>query len=178
MNKPFRQILTIFATLALMIISGCSSSPKTHAPIIEGNVGSEAIASVTSEFIPEYSNNKGSEIFNIAQGFLGTPYRYGGGDPSGFDCSGLVQYSHLNAGINVPRTAAAQYKIAHPVSRSELKPGDVIFFRVHWRKISHVGIYAGQGKFIHAPSSGKHVTFSSLNEPYWQKRIVKTGRFY
>ncbi len=174
MNNTY-AILIVATAVSL---SGCSSVPKSHAPIIEGGVGSEAIASVSSDFIPEYSDGKGSEIFNIAQEFLGTPYRYGGGDPSGFDCSGLVQFTHMNAGINVPRTAAAQYKAAYPITRSELKPGDVIFFRVHWRKISHVGIYAGQGRFIHAPSSGKQVKFSSLDEPYWQKRVVKTGRFY
>ena len=172
MMNNFYAILIVVTAVGL---SGCSSTP---APIMEGSVGVEAVASVSSEFMPESLDGKGSEIFNIAQGFLGTPYRYGGGDPSGFDCSGLVQFTHMNAGINVPRTAAAQYKAAHPVTRSELRPGDVIFFRVHWRKISHVGIYAGQGKFIHAPSSGKQVKFSSLNEPYWRKRVVKTGRFY
>jgi len=166
---------TTFILVTAVALSGCSSTP---APIMEGSIGVEAVASVSSEFIPESASGKGSEIFNIAQGFLGTPYRFGGGDPSGFDCSGLVQFTHMNAGINVPRTAAAQYKAAHPVTRSELRPGDVIFFRMHWRKISHVGIYAGQGRFIHAPSSGKQVEFSSLNEPYWQNRMVKTGRFY
>jgi len=175
MMNNFYSILIVVTAIGL---SGCSSTPKSHAPIFEGGVGSEAIASVSSEFIPESLDGKGSEIFNIAQGFLGTPYRYGGGDPSGFDCSGLVQFTHMNAGISVPRTAAAQYKAAQSVTRSELKPGDVIFFRLHWRKISHVGIYAGQGRFIHAPNRGKRVSYSSLNEPYWQKRMVKTGRFY
>ncbi len=170
MNK-FYAITILVTAIGL---NGCSSTPKSHAPIVEGT-DSGAITSISSEFIP---SGKGSEIFNIAQGFLGTPYRYGGVDPSGFDCSGLVQLSHMYAGINVPRTTAAQFKAAYPVTRSELLPGDVIFFRVNWRKISHVGIYAGQGRFIHAPSSGKHVKFSSLNEPYWQKRMVKTGRFY
>lgn len=173
-NKLYPPLTIIVAAMLV----GCSSTPKLHAPIIEGGIGSETVRSIPGQLIPEFSNDKGSEIFNIAQEFLGVPYRYGGGDPSGFDCSGLVQFSHFNAGISVPRTASAQYKAAHPITRSELKPGDVIFFRVNWRKISHVGIYAGQGKFIHAPSSGKQVKISSLNEPYWQKRMVKTGRFY
>ena len=171
-NHIFRPILIIVAVATL---SSCSSAPKSYAPIIDGGVGSEA---GSAEFIPAGSNNKGSEIFNIAQGYLGIPYRYGGRDPSGFDCSGLVQYTHQNAGIKVPRTAAAQFNAVYPISRSELKPGDVIFFRVNRHKISHVGIYAGQGKFIHAPNSGKRVSYSSLNEPYWQRRVVKTGRFY
>ena len=167
-----------YSILILVTVAGLSGCSSTPAPITEGGINSHAVTSVSSDFIPEIPDGKGSEIFTIAQGFLGIPYRYGGGDPSGFDCSGLVQFTHMNAGINVPRTAVAQYKAAYSVTRSELKPGDVIFFRIHWRKISHVGIYAGQGRFIHAPSSGQHVKFSSLNEPYWQKRMVKTGRFY
>jgi len=136
-------------------LSACSSVPKSSAPIVEGGIGSETIVTITSKFIPENTNGKGSEIYHIAEGFLGVPYRYGGSDPSGFDCSGLVQFAYKNAGISVPRTAADQYKAAQSIARSELKPGDVIFFRQHWRKISHVGIYAGHGRFIHAPGSGK-----------------------
>ncbi len=162
--------------LAISIFSGCSSAPTRNAPIIDGRTDSGQATSNTT--IPSLRSGKGAEIFNIAQSYLGVPYRYGGQDPSGFDCSGLVQFAHLNAGINVPRTAAAQYSAAQSVSHSELKPGDVIFFRLSWRKISHVGIYAGQGRFIHAPTSGKSVSFSDLNSPYWQKRMVKAGRFY
>lgn len=166
MNKFYSSIILI----TVIGLSACSSVPKT----VEAR-GFGVSARGPSEFI---SGGKGTGIFSIAQGFLGAPYRYGGVDPSGFDYSGLVQLSHRQAGINVPRTTAAQYKAVHPVTRSELKPGDVIFFRIHWGKTSHVGIYAGQGGFIHAPSSGKHVKFSSLSEPYWQKRVVKIGRFY
>lgn len=162
--------------IATSLFSGCSSTPKANAPIVDGRTGSGQVS--TPQNVPSQYKTKGTEIFNIAQSYIGVPYLYGGQSPSGFDCSGLVQFAHSNAGINVPRTAAAQYDAAASISQSELKPGDVIFFRISWRKISHVGIYAGQGRFIHAPTSGKRVSFSSLNEPYWQKRVAKTGRFY
>ncbi len=172
------RVNSILFLFCLASLNACSSLPKSSVPIVEGSIGSKTVVTIPPEFIPEKTNDKGSEIYHIAEGFLGVPYRYGGSDPSGFDCSGLVQYAYKNAGISVPRTAAAQYKAAQSVTRSELKPGDVIFFRQHWRRISHVGIYAGHGRFIHAPGSGKKVTYSSLNEPYWQKHLVKTGRFY
>jgi len=165
MNKFYSSMILI----TVVGLSACSGARKS----LEYR-GSGDITPSSNEFI---SGEKGVKILSIAQNFLGTPYRYGGVDPSGFDCSGLVQFSHRYAGINVPRTTAAQYKEAHPVTRSELKPGDLIFFRIQ-RRISHVAIYAGQGEFIHAPSSGKQVKISSLNAPYWQKRLVKTGRFY
>jgi len=169
MNK-FHLSLTLIIAAGL---SACSSAPKSYAPIVE-TAGSRTVTSSSSK---STLDSKGAKIFSIAQNFLGVPYRYGGVDPSGFDCSGLVQFSHRHVGVNVPRTTAEQYKAVHPVTRSELKPGDLIFFRIQ-RRVSHVGIYAGQGKFIHAPSSGKHVKFSDLNGPYWQKRVAKMGRFY
>jgi len=165
MNKSYLSLILI----SVVGLSACSSTPKS----LEYR-GSGDSTSSSSEFV---SGEKGAKIFSIAQDFLGVPYRYGGADPSGFDCSGLVQFSHRHAGVNVPRTTAAQYKAVHPVTQAELKPGDLIFFRIQ-RRVSHVGIYAGEGQFIHAPSSGKHVKISSLNGPYWQKRVAKMGRFY
>jgi murein DD-endopeptidase len=154
-------------------LNGCSSTPQV--PVVERSTSTERIISKQPS---GHANDTGSEIVSYAQSALGIAYRYGGADPSGFDCSGLVEYSHLNAGVSVPRTSIAQYESAHPVSRSELKPGDVIFFNLDRNKTSHVGIYAGEGRFIHAPSTGKHVSFANLSEPYWKKRIVKTGRLY
>jgi len=109
---------------------------------------------------------------------MGTPYRYGGSDPrEGFDCSGLVQYTHRQAGIAVPRTARAQYNASRPVSRRQLRPGDLVFFRIDGRRISHVGIYLGDGRFIHAPSSGQKVTTARLDDPYWRRHYSGAGRF-
>ncbi|HEB67335.1 MAG TPA: NlpC/P60 family protein [Gammaproteobacteria bacterium] len=117
-------------------------------------------------------------LLAIAMEMLGTPYRYGGRSPrEGFDCSGLVQYTHRQAGIDVPRTARAQYNASKPVSRRRLRPGDLVFFRIDGRRISHVGIYLGDGRFIHAPSSGRKVTTARLDDPYWRRHYSGAGRF-
>lgn len=107
----------------------------------------------------------------------GKRYRFGGSNPStGFDCSGLTQYAFKRgAGIQLPRTAAAQYQVAQKVPRSAARQGDLVFFQTRGRRIGHVGVYLGNGKFIHAPSSGKRVTTTPLTG-YWSKRLVGFGR--
>lgn len=117
-------------------------------------------------------------VVRTAQSMIGKPYRYGGNSPSrGFDCSGLVQYSYRVAGIEVPRTSTQQHRRARAVTMSDLQPGDVLFFRVQG-KTGHVGIYLGEGRFVHAPSSGKHVEISTLNNRYWKPRLVGAGHYY
>lgn len=118
-----------------------------------------------------------AEVVTIAREQIGTRYHYGGDSPKqGFDCSGLVYYSHLQAGIQLPRTSYGQYKATRPVNVRHLQPGDLVFFRLSRHKISHVGIYIGHHRFIHAPSSGKEVTIDTLTDPYWQRRFVRGGR--
>lgn len=117
-------------------------------------------------------------VLNGALDMLGTPYRYGGSSPRGFDCSGLVYYSHRQAGIPVPRTALEQRRQARPVSRQTLQPGDLVFFRLEGSKVNHVGIYAGDGRFVHAPSSGKSVSMASLDNPYWRQHWIGSGNYY
>lgn len=117
-------------------------------------------------------------VLNQALGMLGTPYRYGGSTPAGFDCSGLVYYSHQQAGIDLPRTARDQSRRAQPVSGRRLQPGDLVFFRLSGRKVDHVGIYAGNGQFVHAPSSGSQVSVASLENPFWRQRLVGAGNYY
>ncbi len=107
---------------------------------------------------------------------IGEPYRYGGAGPGGFDCSGLVYYSFRKAGISAPRTTNDQYSQSKRVPLSRLQAGDLVFFRISRNKLSHVGIYAGDGRFIHAPSSGKSVGYASLRAPYWRERLVGGGR--
>lgn len=111
---------------------------------------------------------------------LGVPYRFGGRSPTrGFDCSGLVQYAYSQAGIEVPRTTGEQYRAALPIKRQALQPGDVVFFRTRGRRfVSHVGIYLGEGEFIHAPSSGKHVSIDSLKDDYWRRHYTSGGRIF
>jgi cell wall-associated NlpC family hydrolase len=111
-----------------------------------------------------------------ATAMIGTPYRYGGSSPkAGFDCSGLVQYSYLQAGMRAPRTSRAQFDAARPISLAEAEPGDLLFFRYD-RKISHVAIYLGDDRFVHAPSRGKQVSVASLKDPHYQQHFLQAGR--
>ena len=100
---------------------------------------------------------------------LGVPYRYGGTDPGGFDCSGLVQYSFNRVGVKLPRTSREIFRISQRVYPQKIEPGDLVFSAISANKISHVGIYTGQNHFIHSPSSGKGVSYARMDNPYWQK---------
>ncbi len=120
----------------------------------------------------------GERVAAIAVGQLGKPYRYGGATPRGFDCSGLVHYVHRRVGLAVPRTTRAQWRRATPVARRALAPGDLLFFDLEGDGVSHVGIHAGAGRFVHAPSAGGTVTAASLSSPYWRARLKGAGRFH
>ncbi len=120
----------------------------------------------------------GSAIAHEARDLLGAPYRYGGTDPAGFDCSGLVHYAHRQAGIATPRTTRAQFRRAQRVKPAQLRPGDVLFFRLQQPRVSHVAIYIDNGRFIHAPTNGKFVSYASLQNAYWRDRLVAAGRLY
>lgn len=123
----------------------------------------------------------GTLIAQQALAQVGAPYRYGGAEPGrGFDCSGLVTYAHAREGIGVPRTAAAQFSAARKVPLDELRSGDLVFFRLvpGSREVTHVGIYTGQGRFVHAPQTGKRVGEARLDEPYYRERFAGAGRLY
>ncbi len=152
----------VLGGVLLLALSGCGS-----APVIPTGVGR-----------PSAQPTLGQRIVAEARELLGTPYRYGGATPRGFDCSGLVYYTHRKVGLAVPRSTREQLARARPVSPSRLQLGDLVFFRLSWRKVSHVGIYAGNNRFIHAPTSGKRVSIASLENDYWEKRLVAAGRFY
>jgi len=113
-----------------------------------------------------------NEIVDTAKSFIGVPYRWGGVSPErGFDCSGLsMAVYHLN-GLNLPRSSEAQWKAGSPVNRRQLSEGDLVFFVTRGRrKISHVGIYVGGDKFIHAPGRNKRIRFDSLSSGYFRRR--------
>ncbi|HVH24692.1 MAG TPA: C40 family peptidase [Pseudonocardia sp.] len=101
---------------------------------------------------------------------MGTPYRYGAAGPSAYDCSGLVMAAFKKAGMSLPRTSAAQSKVGTPVSRDELKPGDLVFF---YSPVSHVGIYLGGGRMVHASTTGEPVKVSDIGRrPFHNARRV------
>ena len=116
------------------------------------------------------------KIITDAKAYIGTPYLWGGTTPKGFDCSGFVQYIYKNNGISLPRTTSQQWKVGTYVSKSDLKPGDLIFLQNTYREgVSHVGIYIGDGKMIHA-SSSKGVVISSLSTSYYTKHYLGARR--
>jgi len=155
-DRPGFNSLTLVFLQLLTGLAGCASTPPESAepPAVH------------------------QPVLDVAVSELGTPYRYGGSTPRGFDCSGLVYYAYYQTGIRVPRSTTAQYRHARPVALKNLQPGDLVFFRTAHRSISHVGIYAGNARFIHAPSRGRVVSYDSLNDPYWKQRLVAAGRYH
>lgn len=117
--------------------------------------------------------SEASQLANQALGYLGIRYRFGGSSPeTGFDCSGLVLNVFRNAiGLDLPRTAAEMARVGDRISRQELKPGDLVFFNTMRRAFSHVGIYLGDNRFVHAPATGGKVRIEKLSARYWTDRF-------
>ncbi len=123
---------------------------------------------------------KGQLVVATASKYLGIPYVYGGSSPSGFDCSGLVQYVFRELGVSLNRVAADQTAHGIPVSRENLRPGDIVFFHNtnKYTRINHVGIYVGNGNFIHAPQTGDVVKISTLQSGYYAGTFVTARRIF
>ena len=119
----------------------------------------------------------GNEVAIRAISLLGAPYEWGGNGPTAFDCSGLVRFVHDQLGIFVPRTAAEQYSAATPVKVTDLEPGDLLFFRIKGR-ISHVAIYTGEGRFVHAPQTGRPVELRMLDDDFYRPKLAGAGRLF
>lgn len=118
----------------------------------------------------------GGAIADVAMGMVGTRYLFGGTDPlKGFDCSGLVYYAYGQAGYRVPRTSQELFRAARKISVNDADPGDLMFFQDQ-TKLSHVGIYLGDGLFVHAPASGQNVAVGSLESAYYRQHLVAVGR--
>lgn len=119
------------------------------------------------------ASTKATGMVMQAMDLLGVPYRRGGSsESSGFDCSGFVRHLYeKSVGQLLPRRAEEQARSTEVIEREELKPGDLVFFNTMKRAFSHVGIYVGDGKFIHAPRAGKSVKVDDMRSAYWQKRF-------
>jgi murein DD-endopeptidase len=158
-------------SLLLLLCSCVTSSPRNSVP--DDRVSGPAIDN------PVAGSASGNEIVMQSLALLGTPYRYGGADPlSGMDCSGLVYFVHQALGLAVPRTAREQYAAARRVSLSEIEAGDLLFFRFQAPEVTHVGIYVGEGRFIHAPQSGKPVSLTRVDDRYYHAHLAGIGRLH
>ncbi len=169
----------VMLTLAVAL-AGCSlvqsrtsgSTPKERASVERGDDRrTERTPSETAPGRPE-SDRIGQAVVEIALQYVGVPYRWRGASPDGFDCSGLVSYVYGRVGVALPHNAAEQYRRGTPVSRDDLQPGDVVFFD-HLR---HNGIYIGDGKFVHARKTGKHVGIARLDDRWYGTRWVGARR--
>ena len=115
-------------------------------------------------------------LISTALSFRGIPYRNGGSDPSGFDCSGFVQYVYAMFGTGLPREVHSQYRVGREIDRKEVKAGDLVFFETISRGASHVGLAIGADEFVHAPSSRGVVRVEKLTGSYWASRFVGARR--
>ncbi len=159
------------ASLALLVLvallAGCASGPSSRPRPAQDHAGSASLATGNS-----------ADVAFRAIGLVGTPYRTAGADPGvGFDCSGFVQYVYRDAaGLQLPRNTQSQHALKIPVSRRYLRTGDLVFFNTSGRGVSHVGIYVGEGRFVHAPNHGGRVRLDHLDDGYWSKRYLGARR--
>lgn len=161
---PARFFPAAFAAL-LVALAGCSSVPPQTDPDIDAVVAPRrADADI------------GAGAARHALDVVGVPYRFGGSTPDGFDCSGLIQYSYGLAGRQLPRDTEGLRTRTRPVPLAQARPGDLLFFHLNGRRNSHVGLHIGDNSFVHAPSTGKHVSTASLSNPFWRRHFAGARR--
>ncbi len=161
-----------FAFLSLLALLGACSS---HAPTPPSPAAKPMVKSGPPSFSPV-----AEDVLFRAIGLVGTPYRWGGNTPdSGFDCSGLIKYVYGDAaGINLPRSTREMIDIRAPsIEINALQSGDLVFFATNGgSQVSHAGIYVGEGRFVHAPSTGGTVRLDYLSNSYWHKAYLQAKR--
>lgn len=158
---------------------GSPAISGTASAVPENNIGSGSSQSGNTATTPEVSvpSTSGQMMVDVAKQYIGVRYVWGGSSPNGFDCSGLVQYVARQCGFSIARTANRQYNYGTYVEKANLQPGDLVFFaNTYTSGISHVGIYIGDGDFIHAPNSGSNVKISSLNSGYYSSHYYGARR--
>ena len=184
-GTSYSVIRTLSKGTAVTVHSSSNGWSKISVNGVEGYVSTSYLSSTkpsTSGSSSSSSSNSSTsvsvdKVLDFAHQQLGKPYVWGAQGPNSFDCSGLTYYCYKNAaGITLNRSSAAQASNGRYVSKSELKPGDLIFFNSGTNRIRHVGMYVGNGQFIHAPSPGKSVKYENLYSSYYVKGYVTARR--
>lgn len=149
------------------------AASRNGTPVVYDKTADMSVQSVSG-------TEKGQLVVATAKKYLGIPYVYGGTSTNGFDCSGLVQYVFRELGVSLNRVAADQTAHGTPVSKENLLPGDIVFFHntSRYTRINHVGIYVGDGNFIHAPQTGDVVKISPLDTGYYATTFVTARRIF
>ena len=160
---------------------GAHPAPATPAPGAPADgvpaPGASTIPAAAAELLPPaLLDTPGSMALASALGFQGVRYRSGGSNPSGFDCSGLVQYVFAQHGIAMPRDVRRQYQVGYEIDTQELRPGDLLFFKTASDGASHVAIAIDGVRFVHAPNSKGVVRVDRLSTPYWSRRLLGARR--
>ncbi len=173
------RLLVIFLTASTF--AACASTGAVYTPqpfpLPGGNGGTVAIpAPEHPSTLGPAGSADGYALSGTAMSLRGAPYRDGGIDPSGFDCSGFVRYVYEQHGVAVPRQVRDQFTVGKTVDRSDLEPGDLVFFTTVAPGASHVGIMIGGDQFIHAPSERGVVRVESLGAQYWASRFIGAKR--
>ena len=154
--------------------AGCATTGATPRPFPTPNA--PITTPVPAPNAPTPGRAMGYSVAGTALSLRGTPYRNGGNDPAGFDCSGFVTYVFGQNGVKVPRTVTEQFHAGHEVAGPQLEPGDLVFFTTVGPGASHVGIAIGGDEFVHAPSSTGEVRVERMSASYWATRFVGARR--
>ena len=165
-------------TFGAATVDAIKEFQKTQGIKADGLIGPATYSALLGKDMPDISSSANyiaNRIIASSMDYIGVPYVFGGTTPYGFDCSGYVQYIFAKAGISIPRTADVQYEFGTPISTTELIPGDLVFFTTYTYGASHVGIYLGDGNFIHA-SSSRGVTIDSLASSYYSSHYIGSRR--
>jgi cell wall-associated NlpC family hydrolase len=166
------------AVAASVALSACASTGAVPRPFPtpESGAGGTRPRTGPAASARGHATADGYSISSTALSLRGAPYRNGGGDPSGFDCSGFVKYVFEQHGVAMPRETRKQFQVGRKVKRSALAPGDLVFFTTVAPGASHVGILVGGDQFVHAPTSSGVVRVESLSSQYWARRFVGAKR--
>jgi len=165
------------AGYALVPLSALGISTPGAAAVPAGVLPTSTTTVLPTTLQPPATSSQSAQALSVARQHLGTPYRWGGESPStGFDCSGLMQYAFKQVGVDIPRVSQDQYTSGTSVPREALQPGDLVFFQKAG-DVHHVGMYVGNGQFLHAPRTGDVVKISSLSEPHYAGEYAGARRY-